>query len=196
MDNRSTIEHILCGHDSDPDEKITRYVQIGLTEPQFDDLEEIRRDAKLRSRPELFRRILNAFIRQYQRIKNMKSYDFSSDFMEKNEGGDMSDTTDDLKWCAEIAKRMGDTERSKRIEEMITRDMQAEQFPKMLEMLTPEQQNIFKTAGIITQEFYKLLQSQQPMRQPPNVVGKITPVQRPAPSTVFQMPNPLKGTWK
>lgn len=71
MDSLKTLNEILIGN-NDPDLKITKYVQVGFNEEQFQFLERVRVEAKIRTMPELVRRIINGFQRSYNLLNQGK----------------------------------------------------------------------------------------------------------------------------
>lgn len=71
MDSQKTLNEILVGNNN-PDLKIVKYVQVGFNEEQIEFLERVRKEAKIRTAPELVRRIINGFEQSYKRIKSEK----------------------------------------------------------------------------------------------------------------------------
>lgn len=71
MDSLKTLNEILVGNNN-PDLKIVKYVQVGFNEEQIEFLERVRKEAKIRTTPELVRRIINGFEQSYKRIKSEK----------------------------------------------------------------------------------------------------------------------------
>lgn len=74
MDSLKTLNEILIGN-KNPDLKITEYRQVGFNSEQIEFLERVRIEARIRTMPELIRRIINGFQISYERIKTKKKID-------------------------------------------------------------------------------------------------------------------------